>query len=120
MAPSGPELLNLAFVPADARITLRPSVEIERDRFVDRREFESGELAEQHLRSVPLVVIINEMVQSEPVPQETNFTILVPMQPRRQLGNQGIRSIHEWLSADSRALPPVLLRDFARGPQILK
>jgi hypothetical protein len=45
MAPSGPELLNFGLVSADVRIDLSSTVKIKRDCLVNRREFESRELA---------------------------------------------------------------------------
>jgi hypothetical protein len=68
MAPDRPEVLKLSLVPGDIRVNFRSVIQIKRDCFVNRGKFEGGELAKQHLGRESLVVMINEVVQSEAVP----------------------------------------------------
>jgi len=99
MAPDRPEVIELSVVLGGVRINFRSIVQMKRDCLVIGGKFESGELAKQHFGRERLVVIIDEVVEPKTVPREADFTIWVPVQPRRQQGDQGVGSIHARLSA---------------------
>jgi hypothetical protein len=55
-------------------------VEIESNDLVDGREFQGGELAKDHLGRETLIVIVDEVIESDPVPDQTHFIIGMPVQ----------------------------------------
>ncbi len=47
---------------------------------MDGRQFQRGELAKDHLGRETLIVIVDEVIESDPVPDQADFVVGVPVQ----------------------------------------
>jgi hypothetical protein len=85
-------------------------VEIESNDLVDGREFQGGELAKDHLGRETLIVIVDEVIESDPVPDQTHFTIGMPVQADGQQPDQRVGGRHQGASRTGvpSLVPPAL------------
>src|SRR5262249_55591324 len=105
MDSGGTELIQLGLVLLNVLIDFALVVQIEHNHLVDQSKLQRGKLALEHLGRIALVVIEDEVVEPNPVPYETNFTIRVPVQTGGEEPDQLFVAAH--LTRPPRAkLPP--------------
>ena len=74
------EVIQLRLIVRHVTIDFVSVVEIKRNDLVDDRQFQCGELAKDHLGRETLIVIVDEVVESDPMPNQADFPIGVPVQ----------------------------------------
>jgi hypothetical protein len=73
-------------------------VEIKGDDLMDGCQLQGGELAEDHLGRETLIVIVDEVIESDSVSDKADFPIGVPVQARGQRRDQRVGGRHQWAS----------------------
>jgi geranylgeranyl pyrophosphate synthase len=81
---AGPESINLGLVLCDVAVDFVSVLEIEHDDLMDERELQRGELTEEHFGGEAVVVLINEVIKTNAVSRQADFTVGVPVKAGRQ------------------------------------
>jgi hypothetical protein len=81
---AGPEQVNLSPVLRNLAIDFVSMLMIRHDHLVDERKLQGGKLTEEHFGGEPLIVIVNKLIQPDPVSCQADFTVGVPVQAGRQ------------------------------------
>jgi hypothetical protein len=90
----GAKLIQLGLVLRHILIDLASIFQVERDDLVDQGQFQGGKLTVEHLGRVALIVIENEVIEADPVPHQTDFTVRMPVQIGRQEPEQDFGPVH--------------------------
>jgi hypothetical protein len=83
-------VIQLRLIIRDVTIGFISVVKIKCNDLVDNRQFQCGELAKNHFGRETLIIVIDEMVKSDPVPDQADFPIGVPVQTRGQQPDQRV------------------------------
>ncbi len=80
MGADAAQVIQLRLIVGRVTIDFLEMVEIKRNDLVDGSQFKCGELAKDHLGREPLIVMVDEVIEPDPVPNDADFTIRVPVQ----------------------------------------
>ena len=98
MRADAAEMIQLRLIVRHVTVDFISVVEIKRNDLVDGSQFQCGELAKNHLGRETLIIIIDEVVESDPVPDQADFPVGVPVQAVGQQRDQRLEEEHQWPS----------------------